>query len=148
MKLITICILFVLIIPFTSCKKNDNTAAPENSILQKIQNTSWRLQSFHADSIQVDSIPSGHIYSIQFSDSTVASGRNDCNTYYISYQVSSSGDISFSGYGATKILCPEPTIDSEFKSALLEVNRVSISGNQLKLQNTEQTKILVFVKVQ
>jgi heat shock protein HslJ len=82
-----------------------------------------------------------------FSDSTTASGTNDCNTFSMSYAAASNGTISMQGYSSTKIFCGAASYDDTFKVALQRsTNFEVINDSQLKIYYANKEKFLTFTK--
>jgi heat shock protein HslJ len=105
------------------------------------------LQSFALGHNTTLTVPSGQQYTLVFSNSTTATGTNDCNTFSISYAAASNGTISMQGYSSTKIYCGAASYDDTFKVALQSSSNFEvINDSQLKIYYADKEKFLAFTK--
>ena len=145
----TILIAAIIVFIITSCSQKSDTSTESKTdvITYAIINTSWLLQSFSLGHSNTVTVPSGQQYTLVFSDSTTASGTNDCNTFSMSYAAASNCTISMQGYSSTKIFCGAASYDDTFKVALQSsTNFEVINDSQLKIYYASKEKFLTFTK--
>jgi heat shock protein HslJ len=134
-------------IPSCSQKNEQTTESKPDVITYALINTSWLLQSFALGNNMTVTVPVGQQYAIAFSDSTTATGINDCNTFSMNYVAGSNGSISMQGYSSTKIYCGAASNDETFKVALQRSTSFEvINGSQLKIYSADKDTLLTFRK--
>jgi heat shock protein HslJ len=130
----------------TACSHH-STESNTDVITYAIINTSWLLQSFALGHNNTLTVPGGQQYTLVFSDSTRATGINDCNTFSMGYAAASNGTISMQGYSSSKIYCGTASYDDTFKVALQSsTNFEVINDSQLKIYYADKEKFLTFTK--
>ena len=81
-----------------------------------------------------ESLPDTAEITISFHDDKVT-GAGGCNRYFAAVTGDTPGELVFSGMGATRMACPEPTMDLErvYLRALAGASRYSFLGGRLVL---------------
>ncbi len=112
------------------------TAAPPDPLT----GTSWRLLSI--ESMAPAEQPSTTIddpsrYTVTFGDNARAAFQVDCNRGNASWELSAaapdSGSLTFGPIALTKMMCPQPSADSQVAAALGDVRSYLLSDGQLHL---------------
>jgi heat shock protein HslJ len=146
-RTILIAAIIVSFIPSCSQKNDISTESKTGVTTYAIFNTSWVLQSFTLGESTTLTVPSGQQYTLVFSDSTKATGTNDCNTFSMSYAATAHGTISMQGYSSTKIYCGAASYDDTFKVALQSsTNFEVIHDSKLIIYHADKEKFLTFTK--
>lgn len=119
------------------------TAAPTTTAAADLKDTYWLLTTLRDKSIAAsDTQRAAHI--ILRGDSKQVNGSGGCNRMFGVYELN--GDaLRFSGIGATKMACQDG-MDTEvdFLSALLNVAKWKIDGQQLSLSDSTGAVIATF----
>ena len=111
-----------------------------------IQNSAWRLESIESSG-HTTSIPDNEPYTLHFDNDTLVSGQVHCNTYFTNYRFVLQDSIAFGPFIVTKMGCPLPSNQNEFRLAFDSANSINISSTQLRLYYQNRTKTLIFDKV-
>ncbi len=109
------------------------------------QNSTWRLESIESGG-HATSIPTNEVYSLHFENDTLVTGQVHCNTYLTNYRLVPPDSISFGPFNATKIGCPLPSNQDEFRLAFDNANSLKVAGTQLRLYYLNRTSVLNFEK--
>lgn len=111
--------------------------------------TTWRLTGI--DSMAPNEQPSTTIddpakYTVTFNDNGQASFQLDCNrgtgTWTAEAAAADSGSLTFGPIGMTKMLCPQPTVDTKVAAALGQVRSYLISDGTLHLSMLADSGIM------
>jgi heat shock protein HslJ len=111
--------------------------------------TTWRLIGI--DSMAPNEQPSTTIddpakYTLTFNDSGQASFQLDCNrgtgTWKAEAAAPDSGSLTFGPIGMTKMLCPQPTVDTKVAAALGQVRSYLIADGRLHLSMLADSGIM------
>ena len=115
------------------------TTSPPSGPPAPFVGTEWHLVRLGADT---PSVASG---TIAFGPDGRVSGTTGCNRFTGSYALGSSGAITLSQVGATKMACPGPAMEQEARvlEALGRAARVEVRGTRLTLL-TGGTALLTF----
>ncbi len=132
----------VILLAFTVLACADAGDAPPMSIV----GSTWKLMSVLSDS-GTTAVPGNQTYTLAFMSDTLASGRIHCNTYFVNYRLQQSGLISFGPFSATEIFCTQPSLESEYRSAFENPDRLDFDRNYLRLHYDRQTKVLNFYRI-
>lgn len=117
-----------------------------NVISTPIQNSGWQLASItRGDS--TSSIPVNEVYTLQFDNDSLVSGQVHCNTYSTNYHIVPPDSISFGPFIMTKIGCPLPSHQAEFRSGFDNANAIKTTSTQLRLYYLNRTRVLNFEKL-
>jgi heat shock protein HslJ len=116
-------------------------------IATSILRTSWQLESIQSGT-GTTVVPSGQVYTLNFVSDSLASGQVHCNTYLVSYQLQNSGNLAFGPFNTTKIYCPRPSLEDEYRLAFDNANSLDFDRSYLRLHYLNQTKVLVFHRSQ
>lgn len=133
----------ITMLTFALLACSDAGEAPPMTIV----GSTWKLMSVLSDS-GTTAVPLGQVYTIAFVSDTLASGQIHCNTYSVSYRLLQTGLISFGPFAATKIYCPQPSLEADFRSAFKNPEILEFDRNYLRLRYAEQTKVMSFYRIQ
>ena len=121
-----IAIAFVAMFLIFSC-----TPMKKSGSMQKAQptlaGTSWKM----AEKVN------GKVPTLVFEEGKV-NGNAGCNNFFGTVEnIQTSGKVSFSNTGATKMMCADMSIENSFLNMLPKVNKYNISRNVLELYQNE-----------
>lgn len=111
-----------------SCNPMKKSGTMNNS-QPMLSGTSWKM----ADKV------SGKVPTLVFEEGKV-SGNAGCNNFFGMTEMMTSGKISFSNVGSTKMMCANMDAENNFMMMLPKVNKYNVSGNTLELY---QNKLLL-----
>ena len=114
-----------------------------NVVSTSIQYSAWRLDSFETGGYTL-TVPGNEVYTLHFDNDSLVSGQVHCNTYFTSYHMVPPDSISFGPFNTTKILCPQPSNQAEFRLGFDNANAMKITTNQLQLYYMNRTRVLKF----
>ena len=124
-----VAIAFVAMFLIFSCTPMKKSATMSNS-QPTLVGTSWKM----ADKV------SGKVPTLVFEEGKV-SGNAGCNNFFgMADVMMSSGKVSFSNMGSTKMICADMSVEDSFMMMLPKINKYVISGNTLELY---QDKLLL-----
>ena len=117
-----------------------------NAVSTSKQNSTWRLESIESGG-HTTNISSNELYTFRFENDTLVTGQVYCNTYFTNYHLVPPDSISFGPFIATKIGCPLPSYQDEFRLAFDNANSLNFAGTQLRLYYLNRTRVLNFEKI-
>ena len=117
-----------------------------NVVSTLIQDPTWQLESIESGD-STTSIPANEVYTLHFDNDSLVSGRVHCNTYFTNYCIVPPDSISFGPFNATKMGCPQPSNQLEFRRGFDNANAIDITSNRLRLYYLNRTRVLNFGKV-
>lgn len=126
-----------------SCGSNSENKKNSTDFLKSVQGT-WNVSEINTISKE-DFLNSERTPFLKIEESKV-SGKNGCNNYFSSINFINHKDIAFSVFGETKMMCENMKIADAFNLSFSKVNSYSIVGNTLTFFNSEEKKLLVFIK--
>jgi heat shock protein HslJ len=113
--------------------------------LESLGDTEWVLSEIGRG----ESVPDAAEITILFHDDKVT-GTSGCNRYFAAVTGDESGELVFSGMGATRMACPEPAMDLErrYLNILAGASSYSFLGGRLVLGcNTDDgPAVLIFTR--
>jgi heat shock protein HslJ/uncharacterized membrane protein len=93
----------------------------------------WRLVTIRRPGETAQPVGPDQRYTIEFGSDGRFFGLAHCNRYTGGYRLPEPGRVEFSAAAATRMACPEPSLDSEFLRALGGSVRYERSGRELEL---------------
>lgn len=72
------------------------------------------------------------------------SGNSGCNNFFGNYTTGAGNQIAIGQIGATKMACPDMSVEQQLFTALPLVKFYSAENNQLMLKNTDQVVLAKF----
>jgi len=115
-------------------------------------NTYWKLEKLKGEAVSMGDTQSREQHIIFQSEDERLIGFAGCNSMFGTFTHDAvndtSGDISITQLGATKMACPDNDMNEQvFLSSLSEVNAYEISGEILHLFDSEQNTLAQFSAV-
>lgn len=146
MKHLTLLLLSVLI--FIACETDTNQNAEQNSqteITELVFNSEWILIELNGESIS-ETGTSQSIPTVRFNESENRFyGRGGCNQYNGGFELDTeTGKIEFTQIAATKMACPDMSMEDRYFAMLDEVVRIEQSSQNLKFFNSSGEIIAQF----
>ena len=112
------------------------TPGPAASAPAPLAGTGWQLTSIETPAGPTD-VPDPSMFTVVFGADGRASFRLDCNRGAGSWQAGAdtpdSGQLSFGPIAATRMMCPQPSLDSRVGAALADVGGWRIDDGQLAM---------------
>lgn len=116
-------LLFCMACMVSACTSSKN--------IVKLTGIKWALQSMNGQALDLQN-DNSEVF-LQFNEAEKrVSGKSGCNRFFGTYDMEGES-LKFSPMGATKMACPDMTIETEFFKMLDAVDHFSIKGNQLIL---------------
>jgi heat shock protein HslJ len=91
--------------------------------------------------IDIDGVSFTSRATITFPEEGRVAGQAPCNRYFAT-QTEFYPWFGLTGIGATRMACPELTLEAEFLSALEDMTLAEVSGSTLILSNTDGRKMV------
>lgn len=125
---------------------NNEPAQAASTTPTEVEQTLWRLQSYHRSTERVSSRTTERIDAVFDGDGRV-SGWSGCNRYFADYRLD--GDkIHIGPIAGTRKMCPEPPMvmrdEQAFLAALHSAARFAIADDRLTLYDADGKQVLVF----
>ncbi len=149
-----------LVAALSGCAQNDssNQSAEKSVATASLANTYWKLIELNQQAVtmQVNQEREQHI--IFHSKDKRFTGFAGCNGYFGQYEidgaiststkVATTGNLSLSGIGATRMACPDVMINEQkFLSAVSESTTFTIAGETLILSDEKDAAVAKFKSV-
>lgn len=122
-------------------------ASPEP---RELAGTSWRLVTLESfdDAQGATQVPDPAKFTLEFTADDQAAFLLDCNRGRSTYTAEPSGDeegsLSFGPIAATRMACPQPSLDREVSTALENVRGYRFIGERLHLSLQADGGVLTF----
>ena len=146
MKHLTLLLLSILL--FITCKPDANQKEGQNDqskITELIFKSDWILTELYGEPIP-EFVTSESIPTIQFNESeNRIYGRGGCNQYNGAFELNAeTGEMDLTQIAATKMACPDMSIEDRYFTMLDEVDRIEHSSENLKFFNSSDETNALF----
>jgi len=122
-------VLFVFSIILVSCNS-------ENSI-EKLESQNWEVTQIN-DSKDLSKTPT---LSFNVAEKTIH-GNAGCNNYFGDYTVTET-NVAFNKMGATKMMCPDISVEDQFLETLEKVTMYKFEGDKLVLLSASGDELMI-----
>ncbi|MFI3314969.1 MAG: META domain-containing protein [Rikenellaceae bacterium] len=126
-KMLVLSLATIVLITLSSCCgcRSSKSKNPYN-----LTSNGWKLTEMNGAKIISDS----QSYTITFDEAeSKIFGMAECNRYFADYELSEVRRVSFSGAGATKMMCPDQEREDQYLKTLNEINSYTVDGDTLLL---------------
>lgn len=139
MKKISLALLFLIsIIMVSSCCACRKTV--KNPF--KLDSCEWLLVEMNSK--QDLKKGDNNSFTVRFDDvDKKITGMAQCNRFFGGYELLTGGKIKFGNMGATRMMCPDIEIESEFLGTFSEIDSYNIDGDMLLLQKKGEV-VMIF----
>ncbi len=138
-RILTLCLALAGMAYLAACS-NANKAGGTNNEAELYK--TWRLVEVNGETIDTTGIPKPLEFTFERTDSQF-SGSAGCNRIFGKFTLTAPDNISFPGLAATRMACPDMSIESKFLDASNKVNKWSIRQGMLVLSQGD-TALLRF----
>ncbi|MBO9154181.1 META domain-containing protein [Chitinophaga sp. GCM10012297] len=132
-KMLTMCLVMAGVAYFTACSNTSRSSGTNNEAdLYK----TWRLVEVNGETIDTTGIPKPLEFTFEQADSQF-SGSAGCNRIFGKFTLTAPDNISFPGLAATRMACPDMSVEQKFLEASNKVNKWAIRQGMLVLSQNE-----------
>ena len=142
--IIGICV-FILGLGISACKSKKNvTSGVTNSELSSVNNklvdNKWKLIELNGVSLSsMNPQPAVEAFIIFQSGENRVNGNSGCNNFTGTYKTGEGNSLTFSGVASTRKMCIDMTIENQMNKIFQEVDKYTIAGNTLSLNQAGKT---------
>lgn len=112
-----------------------------------VNGTQWGLIEMNGKVIDRESTTTPDRLTLILGEDGRISGAGDCNRYFAPYTLGSDGSIRISNIGSTRMMCPNPELESSYFKMLENATKYKIDGDFLILSNNENQIIGSFKRM-
>ncbi len=132
-KVLTVCLAIAGIVYLAACSNTNKTGGTNNEAdLYK----TWRLVEVNGETIDTTGLRTPLEFTFEKADSQF-SGSAGCNRIFGKFSITAPDNISFPGLAATRMACPDMSVESKFLDASNKVNKWAIRQGMLVLSQNE-----------
>ncbi|RPD42742.1 META domain-containing protein [Chitinophaga barathri] len=137
-RILILCLAVAGVAYLAACSANKTSGTNNEADLYK----TWRLVEVNGETIDTTGIPKPLEFTFEKADSQF-SGSAGCNRIFGKFSLTAPDNISFPGLAATRMACPDMSIENKFLEASNKVNKWSVRQGMLVLSQGE-TALLRF----
>jgi heat shock protein HslJ len=137
MKHITLLLLSIFL--FIACEPDSNQKEEQNlqsEITEFIFNSEWKLSEFNGETIAKNETAQS-VPTVRFNETENRFyGSGGCNQYNGVFELDAgTGEVEFTQIAATKMACPDMSMEDQYFAMLDEVDRIELSSENMKFIN-------------